>query len=85
MHMILNTDFDTDELVFTYNNEKSQSHVISQQSSQYSRYMLLFWCRIGLAKYVHQARLFYHTCNGFRHSSDAISTVNWIPQSMVSV
>jgi len=32
MHMIFNTDSDTDKLVFTHNNHKSQLRVISVQS-----------------------------------------------------
>jgi len=83
--MISNADSDTDKLVFTYNNDKSQLHVISQQSCHYSRYRLLLWCRIHLVKYIHNARHFYHSRNSSCHSSDAISNVNSVTRSKVNV
>jgi len=84
-HMIFNTDLHTNKLVFTYNNDKAKLHVISEQSCQESRYMLLFWCRIRLVKSVHKARLFCHSCNNCHHSSEVITNVNPNTQSKVPV
>ena len=84
MHTILNTESDPDKLAITYNNNMSQSHVISEQSCHKSRYMLLCWCRIHLAKYIHKARLFYHARYSSHHSSEEISKVNCIPRANVT-